>query len=41
MPDKTKHFPEVDEIMKQLLLVLQIFFDQRAQVEYLFGGTPL
>ena len=33
-------FLEVNEAMKELLLVFQIFFDQHPQVEYLFSGTP-
>ena len=42
MPDMIKSFLEVDESMKELLLVFQTFFDQHFQVEYLFScTTPL
>ena len=38
-PDTIERFLVVDEVMKELLLVFQIFFGQHSQGEYLSSGT--
>ena len=41
MPDTIECFPEVDEIMIELLLMFQVLFHLQPRVEYLFRGAPL
>ena len=40
MPNTIERFLEVDEVVKELLLVLQLFFNQRLKMNiYLFSRT--